>query len=316
MSVRTNPVRSGLPTFLDAPRCLDLSTLDAHVAIVGVPFGVPYDLHQSGMVSAAPQAIREQSMRFSPWYLTHYDYDYGSDLLAGRNVKIVDCGDVAMVPGRWEENSRTTTATIQAILSRGAVPVVLGGEDSIPIPVMRAYEGSHSGCVIQIDAHIDWRDERDGVREGLSSTMRRVSEFRWVRGMAQIGIRGFGSARKLEFDEAVRYGSVIVGAEELHRVGVERILQRVPASERYYVTIDADGLDPTIAPGVWAPAFGGLTYYEATNLLRGIAAKGKIIGFDIVEVLPTADVQNMTSRLAARLILNLIGAMAHTGQIG
>jgi agmatinase len=316
VSARLTPVPVGRPTFLDVPRCTDLSTLDAHIAIIGVPFGVPYDLDYSTGASAAPRAIREQSVRYSPWYLTHYDYDFGGDLFAGRAVKIVDCGDVAMVPGRWEENSRATTATIKAILDRGAVPVALGGEDSTPIPVMRGYEGRGPMCVVQIDAHIDWRDEREGIREGLSSTMRRASEMPWVKGMVQIGIRGFGSARKVEFDDARKYGSVLVGAEELHRLGVEEILRRVPGSERYYITMDMDGLDPAIAPGVWGPAFGGVTYYEATNLLKGIAAKGRVVGFDLVEVVPSADVQDMTSRLAARMVLNLIGAIAHTGQIG
>jgi agmatinase len=316
MSAKVKPVPAGRPTFLGVPRCTDLSMLDADVAIIGVPFGVPYDLDYSTMASIGPSAIREQSMHYSPRYLTHYDYDFGGDLFAGREVRIVDCGDVAMAPGRWAENSRVTTAAIKAILDRGAVPIVLGGEHSTPIPVMRAYEERAPMCVVQIDAHIDWRDEIDGIREGLSSTMRRASELSSVKGMAQIGIRGFGSARKPEFDDARKYGSILVGAEELHRVGVEDVLRRVPASERYYITLDADGLDTTIAPGVWSPAFGGVTYYEATNLLRGIVAKGEIVGFDFVEVVPSADVQHMTSRLAARLILNLIGAMAQRGQIG
>src|SRR5207244_11041327 len=122
------------------------------------------------------------------------------------------------------------------------VPIALGGEDSNRIPVMRGYEGRGTMCVVQIDAHIDWRDEREGIREGLSSTMRRASEMPWVKGMVQIGIRGFGSARKLEFDAARKYGSVLVGAEELHRLGVEEILRRVPGSGRYYTTMDMDGL--------------------------------------------------------------------------
>jgi agmatinase len=316
MNSKVKAVPLGRPTFLDAPRCVDLSTLDAHVAIIGVPFGVPYELDYSTAASIAPSAIREQSMRYSPWYRTHYDFDFRGDLLAGRPVKIVDCGDVAMVPGQWEENSRVTTATIRAILDRGALPIAIGGDDSTPIPVMRAYEGRGSMCVVQIDAHIDWRNERDGMREGLSSTMRRASEMPWVKGMVQIGVRGFGSARKEEFDDARSYGSVLVGAEELHRLGVEQILHRVPGSERYYITLDMDGLDPAVAPGVWGPAFGGVTYYEATNLLKGIAAKGRVVGFDLVEVVPSADVQDMTSRLAVRMVLNLVGAIAHTGQIG
>ena len=316
MSASVKPIPADRPTFLGVPRCTDLSALDAHVAIIGVPFGVPYDLEYSAAASRAPGAIREQSMRYVPWYLTHYDYDFDGDLFAGRAVRIADCGDVAMAPGRWEENSRVATATIKAILDRGALPIALGGEDSTPIPVLHAFDGQGAMCVVQIDAHIDWRDERDGIREGLSSTMRRASEMPWVKGMVQIGVRGFGSARKREFDDAREYGSVLVGAEEVHRAGVEAVLGRLPPSERYYITIDADSLDPAIAPGVWSPAFGGLTYYEVTNLFRGIAAKGKVIGFDFVEVIPSVDVQDTTSRLAARLIMNLIGALAHTAQIG
>jgi agmatinase len=311
-----HPIPVGRPTFLDAPRCTDLDALDAHIAILGLPFSVPYNLDYSSRASAAPQAIREQSLRYVPGYLERYDFDFGGELLAGRPVKIVDCGDVATVPGRWEENSRNATAAVKAILQRGAVPIVLGGEHSIPIPVMRAYEGRGPMAVVQIDAHIDWRDEVDGIREGLSSPMRRAAEMPWVKGMAQIGIRGFGSARRQEFDDARKYGAVLIGAEELHRVGVEEALRRIPAAERYYITFDADGLDPSIAPGVMSPAPGGVTYFEATNLLRGIAAKGGVVGFDFVEVLPSLDVGNLTSRLAVRLILNFIGALAHAGQVG
>jgi agmatinase len=310
------PLPSGRPSFIDAPRCTDLATLDADVAVIGVPYGVPYDMEGStSPSSAAPAAIREQSLRLAR-FLSHYDVDFGGELLAGRDVKIVDCGDVAMLPGQYEANNRATTAAIRAILDRGAVPIVLGGDHAIPIPVVRAYEGRDPMVIVQLDAHLDFRDERNGVRDGLSSPMRRASELPWVSGMAQIGLRGVGSGRRLEFDLARACGSVIIGAEELHRDGVDAALARLPAAARYYVTFDADGLDPAIAPGVGAPAFGGLDYYEATNLLRGVAAKGTVVGFDFVEVVPNRDVQNLTSLLAARLTLNLIGAIAHTGQIG
>jgi agmatinase len=132
--------------------------------------------------------------------------------------------------------------------------------------------------------------------------------------MAQIGLRGVGSARQQEVDDARAYGrSVLIRAEEVHESGVPVILDRIPASNRYYITVDADGLDPAIAPGVANPAFGGLTYYQASNLLRGVAKKGRVVGMDFVEVVPSADVQNLTSLLAARLILNLIGAIVRAG---
>jgi agmatinase len=316
MQAQTRPVPDDQPTFAGFPRCHDLDTLDADVAIIGVPYGVPFDMESSTSPSStAPRAIREQSRRWSS-SLTHYDHDFGGDLFAGRTVRIVDCGDVAMMPGRFDDNNAATTAAIRAVLDRGAVPIVLGGDHSIPIPVMRAYEGAGSICVVQFDAHLDWRDEVGGVTLGMSSPMRRASELSFVNGMAQIGIRSVGSGRQQEIDDARAYGSVVIGAAELHRGGIEAALSKIPASDRYYITFDADGLDPSIAPGVGYPSFGGLTYYQAFDLLRGVAAKGNIVGFDFVEVVPALDVRNLTSMLAARLTLNLIGAMAHTGQIG
>jgi agmatinase len=316
MSARVVPVPSGSPTFLDAPRCDDLDALEADIAVIGVPYGVPYDMPGSTSPSAtAPAAIRAQSMRYVP-YRTHYDYDFGGDIFAGRDVRVVDCGDVAMQPGQYVANSRATTAAVRAILNRGALPIVLGGDHAIPIPVMRAYEGHGPLCIVQLDAHLDWRQEREGVTEGLSSPMRRASEMPWVSGMAQIGMRGLGSARRQEVDDARAYGSVLIGAEELHRVGVEEALRRIPAAERYYVTIDADGLDPSIAPGVNWRAPGGLTYFEALGLLRGLATRGRIVGVDFVEVVPALDVANLTSLHAAVLLVNTIAALAHAGQIG
>lgn len=316
MDAKISPIPLGRPTFLDMPRCDDLATLEADVAIIGVPYGYPYGMDGSTSPSStAPAAMREQSVRWAP-FLSHYDYDFGSDIFAGRDVRIVDCGDVAMEPGAYAANSAMTTRVLTAILDRGAVPFVLGGDHSIPIPVFRAYETHGPIFIVQLDQHIDWRQEREGVVEGLSSTARRASEMPWVAGLAQIGMRAVGSARQQEVDDALAYGTIQVRAEELHEVGVQAVLDRVPAAAQYYVTFDADALDVPIAPGVITPGFGGVTYYEASNLLRGLARKGRIAGMDMVEVVPSLDVANITSHVAARLMVNLIGEMAHTGQIG
>ena len=316
MAFRLSPVPAGRPTFLDVPRCPDLGALDADIAVLGVPFCAPYDLQTAASQSRAPAALREQSMRYVPWYATNYDFDFGADLFAGRDIRIVDCGDVAMVAGRWDEAPPAAEAAVKAILARGAVPFVLGGDDSVPIPVLRAYAEQPPICVVQIDAHIDWRDEREGIRDGLSSPMRRASEMRWVRGMAQIGLRGFGSGRRVEFDDARAYGSVLIGAAEIHRTGVEAALAKVPAADRYFITLDVDGLDPSAAPAVASPAFGGLTYDEASGVLRGVAARGRVAGFDVVEIMPDLAGGDLTCRISVRLMLNLIGAMAHAGRIG
>jgi agmatinase len=312
----TESVPEGRPTFANAPRADDLTTLEADIAVLGVPHGVPYDMDNlRGPSAPAPATVREQSRRFAHW-LHHYDFDFGGPLFAGKEVRIVDCGDVAMIPGDFAGNSERTTRAVEAILARGAVPFVLGGDHSIPIPVMRAFANQPPFCIVQLDAHLDWREDRSGVREGLSSPMRRASELANVSAMAQIGLRGIGSARPAEVAAARAWGSVLVRAQDVHREGVDATLAKIPAAERYYVTFDADGLDPAIAPGVNGPAFGGLTYDEAFGLLRGVARLGRVIGFDFVEIVPAADVHDLTSLVAARLTLNLMGALVWEGQIG
>jgi agmatinase len=316
MHARTIPVPLGRPGFLDAPRCENLDSLDADLAIVAYPYTVPYTLEASRQPSSlAPGAIREASLRYAP-FLGHYDFDLGGALFDGRVVRIADCGDVWEVPGRYEDNSRTATAVLRKILERGAVPIIFGGDHATTIPIMRAYEGRGPICVVHIDAHLDWRDEVNGVHDGLSSPMRRASELPWVTSMIQIGLRAVGSARQREVDDAAAFGSIRVRAEELHQVGVEEVLGRVPPADNYYISLDTDSLDPAIAPGVNSLEFGGVEYFEASNLLQGIAARGRVVGFDVVEIAPARDHQNLTSLLAVRLTLNLLGAMVRSGQLG
>jgi agmatinase len=165
--------------------------------------------------------------------------------------------------------------------------------------------------VIQIDAHLDFVDERCGVREGHGNVMRRVAEMRHVKGFAQIGVRGPGSSAPADFVDARRMGSLIVGPRTFRRVGVDGVLARIPGDGRYYVTIDVDAFEAGLAPGSGSPSFGGLDYYEVTDLLRGIAAKGEVVGFDFVEVAPQYDPAEVTAQLASRVILDFLGAIFH-----
>jgi agmatinase len=222
-----------------------------------------------------------------------------------------------MSPRKDTQNQQASTDAVKKVLHQGAVPVVLGGDHATTIFVLRAYEDHGPVAVVHIDAHLDFRDEVNGFKEAFSTPLRRASEMPWVASITHIGLRGVGSARQEEVDAARTYGSVIIGAEELHRSGVMAALAKIPQADRYYITLDADGLDPSIAPGVLGPpALGGVTYYELFDLMRGIARKGKVAGFDYVEIVPALDIAHMTSVTAVRIILNLIGILAHTGQVG
>ncbi|MGH6960037.1 MAG: arginase family protein, partial [Dongiaceae bacterium] len=94
------------------------------------------------------------------------------------------------------------------------------------------------------------------------------------------------------------------------------VLARIPDGGPYLITIDGDGMDPSVMPAVNAPVPGGLSFLQAADLLHGLARKGPIAGFDIVELAPRHDVNGLSSLAAARLILNLIGAMVRSGQLG
>jgi agmatinase len=312
-----SPIPSGLPSFLDAERIRTLDQIEgADVAVLGVPYGVPYDLAGMRSPSApAPGAIRAASRRFVK-HLGHYDFDLGGPLFADRTVRIVDCGDVFMRSGDFDGNAARTEQLVRAIRSSGAVPIILGGDHAIPIPVMRALDDAGEVAVVQLDAHIDWRHEINGVTNGLSSPMRRASELDFVQGMVQFGIRGMGSARQEDVDAALAHGSRLIHAEQIHEQGVTAVLDQIPAASNYYITFDADGLDPSIAPGVNSPAFGGLSYFQAIRIIEAVAMRGRIVGFDFVEVAPENDAGEMTSVVAARILLFTIGALAHSGQIG
>jgi agmatinase len=313
-------------TFAGVPYVENLRSREADIAILGIPYRTPDAAISSHMrrlrkacqadSTALPAAVREESQRYAGRF-RHYDFDFGGDLFAGRDVRIVDCGDVPMSPRKDTENQQTSTDAVRKVLHQGALPVVLGGDHATTIFSLRAYKDHGPVCVVHIDAHLDFRDDVNGFKEAFSTPLRRASEMAWVQSIAHIGLRGIGSARQEEVDAARTYGSVIIGAEELHRLGVDSALARVPQRDRYYITLDADGLDPSLSPGVLGPpAPGGVTYYEMFGLMRGIARKGKVVGFDYVEIVPALDFAHMTSVTAVRVILNLIGILAHEGQIG
>lgn len=320
MSENSNFVTPPAHSFAGLPVCTQLKDLEADIAIIGLHYVSPYPQRLAitatqTAVETAPDAIRLQSSIFID-HFDHYDFDINDVLLANRHVRIVDCGDVDKQVNGGMQNPECITAIIRTILSRGAMPIALGTDEGGFIPFVRAYQGYDDLCVVHIDAHIDWRNERNGVREGYSSGMRRASEMPWVKTMAQVGLRGIGSARQREIDDALSFGSVFIRAREVHREGISACIDKIPAADHYLITIDADALDTAIAPGVLFTSPGGLTFDETTDLVRGVSLKGSIVGISLFEVRPERDINGLTASTGAQLIINFIGTMAHSGQIG
>lgn len=285
----------------------------ADIAFLGIPYGSPYSFHELVNDQAnAPLALRETTDRIIR-SLERYDFDLGGPLYDGRDLKVVDCGDVVARVGDPSGHLARAEQAVCHLLRAGALPIILGGDHAIPIPVLRAYADHGPITLVQIDQHIDWRDEVNGVREGLSSPIRRASEMPHVERIFQIGLRGTGSARDEEVAAAHAYGAELITAYELHEQGIEAIVARIPDNGRYYLTVDMDGIDPSIAPAVAAPCPGGVTFLQARHLIRELVRKGRVVGMDVVEITPATDVNRITCITAGRLIVNLIGAAVRAG---
>ncbi|HEY0297178.1 MAG TPA: agmatinase [Bordetella sp.] len=304
----TVPPFAGHQSFLYSPIQTDLDKLDAHVAIMGLPFGQAYDATRiTNDQTLAPDAIRSVTTRVSRG-LERYDYDVGGPIYDGRALKVVDVGNVPADMNDLRSHYARAEQAIRKILAAGAMPITLGGDHGITTPVLRGFADEGPITVVHVDAHLDWRDHVNGVREGLSSPIRRASEMKHVKAIWQIGMRSQGSARLEEAQAAAAYGSNIVPAHEVHDAGMDAVLERIPDGGRYYITIDADGLDPTVMPAVEGPAPGGLTFHQVRKLIHGLVRKGRVVGMDIVEITPSIDVNMITCITAGRLMVNLIGA--------
>jgi agmatinase len=309
----TVPPKQGHPTFLFSELALDLDDLKAEIAFLGIPYGSAYSFADiSNDQSRMPTAMRQASDRIIRG-LERYDFDLGGPLYDGRNIRAVDCGDVRTDILDMKSHLGRAELAVRKILKAGALPIVLGGDHAIPIPVLRAFEGRGPITLVHIDQHLDWRDDFNGVRDGLSSPIRRASEMEHIGEIFQIGLRATGSARAEEVEAAKAYGAHLISAYELHEVGMDAVLARIPAGGQYYITIDLDGMDCADAPAVAAPMPGGVTFLQARKLVRGLVQKGRVVGMDLVEITPRHDVNNITCITAGRLVVNLIGTAVRAG---
>ena len=295
----------GFSTFMKSPVCTDWSTLDADVAVLGVPNDMCCQ-YRSGS-RFGPRGIREASTLFSFGHGGAYDHESDRTYLTADQVRIVDAGDVDVVHSDVPQTHANTEAAVRAILDRNAMPLILGGDHSISIPCMRAFDRFDDIHVIHVDAHIDYVDERHGVREGHGNVMRRASEHPFISGMTHIGIRNVSSSNRKDHETARANGSDIVSVRQFREMGLGALMERIPAGKNYYITLDIDGFDPSIAPGTGTPSHGGFQYYEILELMQRVAAHGNVVGMDLVEVAPPYDPSGTTAVLAAQILMNTVG---------
>lgn len=303
------PTAAPIRSFLDWPVVTDPAQWSADVALFGIQHSEPYAHDPRPNDQArAPDAIRLRSPQIS-YGREQWDFDLDT-ALAPLLPRCVDIGNVAWSGGSYDDYAAGITARARHLWRQGAQIFVLGGDHGVTIPMLDALDAvGETVHVVHIDAHLDWRMDVGGVCRGYSSPLRWASTKPQVTGMTQIGMRQTGSARRPEVEAARTYGSHIFPAHELHEHGWSPVLATIPQGSAVYVTIDADGLDPTEMPAVMAPSPGGILYRELAPMLRRIAREHRVVGMDVVEVAPSYDSANgITAIMAGRLIVNVLGA--------
>jgi agmatinase len=286
----------------------------AAVVVFGASEASPYVVGERSHSADAPAAVRKASAQFAS-SLGQFDFDLDATMFPIKDQKrgCVDVGDVPTNAWDATGNRSRITSAVQAILQAGAVPIILGGDDSVPIPALAGFEGRKPLTVLQVDAHVDWADVLQGNPYGYGSTMRRAAEYPWVERMVQVGIRGLGSGEAWQHDDARRWGSKLVSSYEFHRDGLATVLDAIEPGADVFISIDCDGIDPAILPAVNMPTPGGLTYEDMICILRGVASKARIAGLAMVEYVPSRDNRHQLSGLVAARITAVTAGLALSG---
>lgn len=294
----------GIATFGRQPHTRDIAGADV------VVMGVPYDgstSYRSG-TRFGPRAIREQSLLL-------WGYNNALQVAPFEKLKVLDYGDVDVVPVDVMATHQAVEADASNILTQGCRLITLGGDHSISLPLLRAHAKQHGPvAVVHFDAHPDtWDEEYKSHRYSHGTPFRRAIEEGLIDTAAyfQIGIRG-PTAGPQDYEDAKRLGARLITIDEALTRGTAAVIsevQQTVGTRPVYVTLDIDSVDPAFAPGTGTPEVGGFTSYQMLQLVRGLRGL-KIVGGDIVEVSPPFDGQQITAILAANLAFEFLSLMA------
>jgi agmatinase len=301
---RLNLPYVGVPSFYRFPICQDLDALDGDIAFLGAPYDEG-TLHRPGS-RLAPRLLRDVSMRLAPKNGEFFDINRKKSFLVNeiKNSRIWDCGDTDVRYTRHMDTFENLSVDVATILSRGAFPVVIGGDHSITYPIVRAYSTDPIDLVV-IDGHLDFSDSRMGVTHASGNPMRRCSELPNVRKIVHVGMRGV-RLTKSDYDAAIDNGNVVITDTDLRKKGMAACLKKAFPLKNVYLSLDVDGLDPAIAPGTSGLEPGGVRYDEAITLFEMLTGHTSVIGFDLTEVNPYLDPSYVTSVIATNLIMQFL----------
>jgi len=293
----------GIPTFMRLPATRELDGID--IAVLGIPFdsGTSY---RSG-TRFGPRKIREAS-------LTLWGHNPTMNVSPTEKFKVVDYGDVSVIPTSIERTMSAITKTASTVLNAGTTLISLGGDHSISLPLLRAHAEKFGPLsLVHIDAHLDtWKEEFEGLPYSHGTPFRYAIKEKLIRKgeYVQIGIRGPVS-HAYDYAEAAELGARTITNHEVFEKGIPAVLEEVHRRIKgpVYVTMDIDSADPAYAPGTGTPEVGGLTSYQLLQLVRGLHGLN-LVGFDLVEVSPPYDHGDITAVLAANVVFEYLSLLA------
>lgn len=296
------------PSFLGAETGADPAGVKTPYAFLGIPYGPSYEAWELSAAADGADKVRASAVAHAyTRFLTHWNFDIGEPQFEDGKPNLTDLGNLTGNVRDPERIVEDAASVLVPLVRAGVVPVVIGGMDSVPPMLVAPFEGREEINILQIDAHIDFRDEINGRRDGFSSPMRRIRDFSCVRDLVHVGTRSIGSARREEVEAALRAGNRIVTAWDVHENGAKSVAESLDLSRRWVVCLDCDGMDPSVAPGVGAIEPGGLTFIQTSILLNHLARNNRLAGIVFTEFQPARDVNGATAHAITRMILNILG---------
>ena len=293
------PRFAGPGTMMRLPAAADAAGLDACF------IGIPLDVGTSNRPGTrfGPKQIRAESVMLRPYNMWTRAAPFDS-------LRIADIGDVPINTFDLKDTVRRIEAFYDSVLTHPVIPMTLGGDHTLTLPVLRSIAKKHGPVgLVHIDAHADINDHMFGESIAHGTPFRRAFEEGLIDAdhTFQIGLRGTGYTAE-DFDWARDKGFTVVQAEELWHKSATPLIEDIRGkmgTRPVYLTFDIDSLDPAYAPGTGTPEIGGLTSVQAIELIRGCQGLN-LVGCDLVEVCPPYDLQGNTALLAANLIFEML----------
>jgi guanidinobutyrase len=294
-----------MPRFGGPATFMRLPAVDLNAGVDVAMIGVPFDIGTSNRPGArlAPRQIRDESRMLRPYNMATRAAPFDS-------LQVADVGDVPINTFSLLKSIEIIERHYKELLATGAIPLSMGGDHTIVLPILRALRARHGPIgLVHVDAHADVNDEMFGEKVAHGTPFRRAVEEGLLdcKRVAQIGLRGTGYSAD-EFDWSRRQGFRVVQAEECWYKSLAPLMSEVAASlgsGPVYISFDIDGLDPAYAPGTGTVEIGGLTVPQGLEIIRGCRGL-QVVGGDVVEVSPPYDTTGNTALLAANLLFEML----------